>query len=169
MQSICRPKYCEVVGLKRTQAEGYVIELQSLLPQAMHLFIRNDRKEIWDMGITLPQFFCLKVLTVKNECMMKKLAEDLELSMGTVTGIVDRLIKTGLVERHRDESDRRIVQVRPTKAGKQLLENATKKKREHLISVLENVDEKDMEAFIGSLHNFLLAIDKHSSEPEETE
>lgn len=148
--------------MKRAQAEGYVGVLESLLPQAMQLFQKHDRKELWDMGITLPQFFCLKVLTAKNECMMKKLAEKSELSMGTVTGIVDRLIKTGLAERHRDEGDRRIVQVRPTKAGKELLENVTKKKREHLISVLEKVDEKDIEAFIDSLRNLLLAVNQQS-------
>lgn len=52
---------------------------------------------------------------------MSELAELTNQSAGTLTGIVDRLIDDGLVQRVRDTEDRRVVQVALTEAGEERL------------------------------------------------
>jgi DNA-binding MarR family transcriptional regulator len=53
-----------------------------------------------------------------------ELARRVSLSQGTVTGVLDRLEKRGLVERSRSDSDRRRVLVRLTEAGFSVLGEA---------------------------------------------
>ena len=49
---------------------------------------------------------------------MSEIATELEITMGTLTIAVDKLIKKGYMERSRSNSDRRIVNVSLTKRGK---------------------------------------------------
>jgi DNA-binding MarR family transcriptional regulator len=49
---------------------------------------------------------------------MSEIAAGLDITMGTLTIAVDRLIKKGYLERSRSETDRRIVNVNLTKRGK---------------------------------------------------
>jgi DNA-binding MarR family transcriptional regulator len=48
---------------------------------------------------------------------MTHLADVLGVALPNATGIVDRMEQRGLVERVRDDADRRVVTVRPTQAG----------------------------------------------------
>ena len=49
---------------------------------------------------------------------MSETAATLEVTTGTLTVAVDRLVRKGYVERHRDLVDRRVVRVKLTKKGK---------------------------------------------------
>jgi DNA-binding MarR family transcriptional regulator len=49
---------------------------------------------------------------------MSEIAAELEITMGTLTTAVDKLIKKGYLERNRSNTDRRIVNVSLTKKGK---------------------------------------------------
>jgi DNA-binding MarR family transcriptional regulator len=53
-----------------------------------------------------------------------RLAELSGLSTGSVTGVIDRLERTGFVRRERDATDRRKVVVVPTEEGQQRLRDA---------------------------------------------
>lgn len=46
---------------------------------------------------------------------MTEVAQDLKITVGTLTTAINRLVKKGYVERNRIEDDRRIVQVQLTK------------------------------------------------------
>lgn len=52
--------------------------------------------------------------------MMSKLAGQLHVTMGTLTVMVNNLVKKGFVERHKTEKDRRIVKVGLTENGRQV-------------------------------------------------
>ncbi|KIL40084.1 hypothetical protein SD70_16165 [Gordoniibacillus kamchatkensis] len=70
--------------------------------------------ELKALGITGPQLFVLRELFMGEPRTIGDLSRAVELSNSTVTGIVDRLERAKLVERHRDEKDRRVVWIRPT-------------------------------------------------------
>jgi DNA-binding MarR family transcriptional regulator len=75
-------------------------------------------------GLTGPQLVCLRVLGRLNHTTPNELAKHVSLSQATVTGIVDRLAARQLVTRERSATDRRLVDVSITSAGKALLEQA---------------------------------------------
>ncbi|MDH3638592.1 MAG: MarR family transcriptional regulator, partial [Gammaproteobacteria bacterium] len=69
-------------------------------------------------SITLPQFDILSELERANAPLtMSQLSERLMVSNGNVTGIVDRLVRDGLVRRIQAETDRRIHLVQLTMRG----------------------------------------------------
>lgn len=144
--------------MERSQAKKYAEELESLFAEMFRLFQESGRGKQWDLEITMPQFVCLKMLEAKNNCMMKELAEKMQLCLGTVTGIIDRLIRAGFVERYRDEKDRRVVRVKLAKAGKEIIRKAMKKRREHLANILGKVDEADFKMFVDSFKKLVVTI-----------
>ena len=62
----------------------------------------------------------LLALVITEPRPMSKLAYVLRCEPSTVTGLVDRLEKNGLVDRHADPQDRRVKLIAPTEAGREL-------------------------------------------------
>jgi DNA-binding MarR family transcriptional regulator len=60
-------------------------------------------------GISGSDLECLDFLNLEGRVTAGRLAEVTGLTTGAITGVVDRLVKAGLVRRERDESDRRKV------------------------------------------------------------
>jgi DNA-binding MarR family transcriptional regulator len=76
------------------------------------------------LGISMTHFHVLTLLRHHGEQPMGQLAEILDASMSSATGIIDRMEERGLVERVRVPDDRRVVLVRPTVAGEALVDEA---------------------------------------------
>ncbi len=76
------------------------------------------------LGISMTHFHVLTLLRHHGEQPMGRLAEILDASMSSATGIIDRMEERGLVERARVPDDRRVVLVRPTAAGEALVDEA---------------------------------------------
>lgn len=73
-------------------------------------------------NLTLPQFVTLAALAAhKQACTMSALTNVTFQDPPTTTGIIDRLVKSDLVERTRSEADRRVVLVQATPAGVDLI------------------------------------------------
>lgn len=72
-------------------------------------------------GLTGPQLAVLRILVHGGEVSNGELARQTHLSQATVTGILDRLMRRGLVQRHRSDADRRRVMVQATPAAARLL------------------------------------------------
>jgi DNA-binding MarR family transcriptional regulator len=68
-------------------------------------------------GMTLPQFDVLAALARRGEITMTELSRQLMVSNGNVTGIIDRLVEDGWVERAARPGDRRSTLVRLTPKG----------------------------------------------------
>ena len=76
------------------------------------------------LGISMTHFHVLTLLRHHDAMPMGRLAEILDASMSSATGIIDRMEERGLVERVRVPDDRRVVLVRPTQAGLDLVDEA---------------------------------------------
>ena len=94
----------------------------ALLPQLISAQHRQLAQELAAYGLTCSQFVTLTALEPCAEgCRMGPLAAEVLQSAASMTGIVDRLMERGLVERERHPQDRRAVVVRLTDKGSELL------------------------------------------------
>jgi len=75
-------------------------------------------------GLTEPQAICLNAVDRAGQVNPGQLARNVSLSPPTVTGILDRLERRGLIKRERIARDKRQVTVCLTAAGKGLLDNS---------------------------------------------
>ena len=96
-------------------------------------------------GISMTHFHVLTLLRHHDAMPMGRLAEILDASMSSATGIIDRMEERGLVERTRVPDDRRIVLVSATPDGLALVDEAELVKSEVMASALTRltVDQLD--------------------------
>jgi DNA-binding MarR family transcriptional regulator len=90
-----------------------------------------------DDEVTLPQFRVLVALAVRGPRRSTDIAEEFQVNPSTVTRMLDRLTRKGLVRRTRSTTDRRAVQVRATPAGRRTVEEVLDRRRAELRRVVE--------------------------------
>lgn len=73
-------------------------------------------------GITPPQLFLLSCLQSEDGQKPRDLAELVSLDTSSLTGLIDRTERSGLVERQPDPDDRRALRIYLTDKGRALLE-----------------------------------------------
>jgi DNA-binding MarR family transcriptional regulator len=91
---------------------------------ASRAFTRAYAPLLAELGLTYPQYIAMLVLWEKDDLSVSELGERLMLDSGTLTPLLKRLEQAGVVTRHRDTEDERVVRVRLTSAGKKLEEKA---------------------------------------------
>jgi DNA-binding MarR family transcriptional regulator len=84
----------------------------------------HSRRLVDEIGLTGPQLAVLREAVRLGPVPIGELARAVYVSQPTVTGILDRLERRGLVERCRAQQDRRAVHVSATAAGQELLDQA---------------------------------------------
>jgi DNA-binding MarR family transcriptional regulator len=86
-------------------------------------------------GLTVPQLLCLRVLAeAEAPPTLAELAQAVELSPATVTGLADRLERAGLVVRQRVDRDRRRVRLALTEAGRARAEDLPSSLHERFVA-----------------------------------
>ena len=82
---------------------------------------------------------------------MRELADQLHLPMSTLTGITDKLVKKDFIDRMRNNEDRRIVQVKLTDLGRQMIQ--LKKSAHTSVSegILKALSEREQDEFLRLL------------------
>jgi DNA-binding MarR family transcriptional regulator len=84
----------------------------------------QSRRMVDACGLTGPQLVVLREAAELNGASVSALARAVSLSQPTVSGILERLEKRGLVQRERSEQDRRAVFVSVTAEGARVLREA---------------------------------------------
>lgn len=103
-------------------------------------------------GTTLPRFDLLSQLERRPDGLkMSALSRLLMVTGGNVTGIVDQLVKEGLVERLDDESDRRAWRVRLTRAGDKAFAEMARAHEDWVAELLSGFSRRDSNALMQLL------------------
>jgi DNA-binding MarR family transcriptional regulator len=103
----------------------------------------------WLRGsLSLVHLHVLTVLQVNGSLPMSKLAEELDVSVASLTGIVDRMESRGLVERRREPDDRRVVLVHPTDAGNAVFGEMAAARRHTLEPLLDRMTDDELHSLL---------------------
>ena len=120
------------------------VDLVDRILDQLEPLIARQRRAVARQGclraISSTQLHVLFVLDCHSPLAMGRLAELLDVSLPNVTGIVDRMVEHGLLERGRAEDDRRVVTVAPTAAGRQMVEDIDLVRRQALAMILDRLD-----------------------------
>jgi DNA-binding MarR family transcriptional regulator len=106
---------------------------------------------------TLAQYRALVVLASRGPQRMVDLARALHVTPPTAGRMCDRLVRKGLVRRHRARVDRREVQVSITPAGRDVVDQATARRRELLAEILGRLPERRQAAVAAAFTSFAAA------------
>jgi DNA-binding MarR family transcriptional regulator len=97
------------------------------------------------LGISMTHFHVLTLLRHHDAMTIGRLADELGASMSNASGIIDRMEEHGLVERVRVPDDRRVVLVRPTQTGLDLVDEAELVKNDVMRAAMERMSLAQIE------------------------
>lgn len=95
-----------------------------LIHEVARLLKRRFEEEAKTHGITLPQWKALAQIALKDNITQREIADSIDADPMTVSGILDRLEKRGLIDRFPDPTDSRAKLARLTPGGDQLFRKA---------------------------------------------
>lgn len=125
-------------------------EILRAIRQIIRAVDLNSKKLVRKCGLTTPQLVVLKELASKN-LTGSDLAHQVSLSNATVTAIIDRMEKKGLVARKRDSVDRRKVRISLTDDGQSVLDQAPSSLQDSFVKQLDRLDDWERTLILSSL------------------
>lgn len=134
--------------------------LEQEMIEAMNPFSPGDRGVLKDWhrhSISLVHINVLTSLRIEGPLSMRRLAERLDISDASATGIVDRMEKRGLVERRHDTADRRVVLVCLTDRGTQVLNDMDVHRRQFMGQLLARLTDDDLQAVARGMRAVMAA------------
>lgn len=110
-------------------------------------------------GLTAPQILLLRAISNKKEATIGELANDVSLSQATVTIILDRLEKRGLVYRERSQVDKRKVHAFLTDIGASTLAAAPTPLQEQFAKQFNVLQDWEKTMIIAALQRIAQMMD----------
>jgi DNA-binding MarR family transcriptional regulator len=113
-------------------------------------------------GLSVPQLLCLKALndfSPGQTPTVAVIAEEVQLSKPTVSRILDRLAKLGLISRERDSVDRRRVFISLTAAGIERTNELPKPLHDQFLERLEQLDPLERYALLQAVERVVELMD----------
>lgn len=123
-----------------------VANIEKHLRKVDYIIRRKGREILSDFEITVPQFSALQILIHNEILTIGELSEKMDLACSTITDLVNRMEKTGLVVRKRNEKDKRVVIVEALPKGHDILERVLEKRIEFLSSKLIDFDKEEKQS-----------------------
>ena len=110
-------------------------------------------------GLTAPQILLLQAIRKLEGAAIRQLADEVSLSQATVTNILDRLEKRGLVRRERSTIDKRRVHVHLTESGIETLKGAPTALQDHFARQFNDLDEWERTMIVAALQRVAFMMD----------
>jgi DNA-binding MarR family transcriptional regulator len=132
-------------------------DVDQVLEAIIYLYTESRRitKELARRAdLTGPQLTVVKMLEQIGDLSLSELSERIRAQNSTVTGIIDRMEREGLVVRERSKEDRRVVYIRLTPKGRRLAEAIPVEPMEIFRSALEALtpgETKELVKILGKV------------------
>lgn len=110
-------------------------------------------------GLTAPQMLILQTLRDQGDAIISDVANHISLSQATVTSILDRLEKRGLVMRERSQQDKRKVYACLTDTGSELIRNAPMPLQDYFIRQFSDLQDWEQTHIISALQRVAHMMD----------
>ena len=104
--------------MKKSPIGKDVEEFHNSIVELIKKYQFRDRNELTSFGISVSQCYVLETLHFQGALTMKKLAEQMHLTISTITRLVDQLEEKKLVTRKQHHEDSRIRMIRLTAKGR---------------------------------------------------
>lgn len=149
-----------------------LIEIEMRMVEVRDLFASiSERMMEKSLGIlsfpvTMSQLKAMTALSEDSLISMGELCKMANVKMPSLTEVVDRFEREGILERTRDQNDRRVVKVNFTEKGKKLHRGVLNKRADELSRLFGSLNKGERTLLADSLKNvaaLLTKITKQSS------
>ncbi|MDI6601803.1 MAG: MarR family transcriptional regulator [Thermoanaerobacteraceae bacterium] len=109
------------------------------------------RESLNELGITPGQYKLLHIIKKSQPCKMSELGDNIHVSYGSTTVMVNKLVEMGLIERMDYPKDRRVIYIKLTESGASLIDEHQKVFNEILDRRLAKLTEEEQKILFGSV------------------
>jgi DNA-binding MarR family transcriptional regulator len=109
--------------------------------------------------LRLTEFSVLQQLSESGPTPMVRLSDENTVTKAAVTAIIDEMEAKGLVKRSRDSSDRRVVNIRITPAGKKLFVVARRRHQAVVTGLVSTLEPDELKALVRSFEKLIRFMD----------
>jgi len=137
--------------------ETYVAEIEISLRMVSLILRKRGRDILEDFNVTPPQLNALNFLK-HHSLTMGELGQKMYLACSTATDHIDRMERNGLIQRERDPNDRRMIRLKVTPKGDQIIAEVVEARKRYVASVLMKVapeDRKTLAQNLSQIHELM--------------
>ena len=143
------------------------------IPQALRAMMEARHRlasEPWmQLDLTVKQLKVLFVLGRLGPSRPSAIAAAVGVSAASATGVLDRLVEQGYIEREADAADRRAQLIRLSETGSRIVSDLYLSGRQQLLDALNEMSDADLRALDRGLHALLdvtrLSVERLSDDP----
>ena len=95
---------------------------------------------------------------------MNDIAKILKVSLPAATGLINRMVKSKMVQRTDDPNDRRVIYIEIVSAGKNSLERVRRQRREAVAKLFATLTEKERKTYLALLKKLVKGAEANKDE-----
>jgi len=126
---------------------------------------RQYELDAWmHLNLSIGQLKSLFFISNQGTTSLGKLAAALRVTPTNTTGVVNRLLKRKLITRTRSPDDRRVLFLRTTPLGEELIAQLRQKRKERMTELFNHLNDEEAVIVTKSLKFLVKAIEAHREE-----
>jgi len=137
--------------MSKLTIDEFADQMDEIMPVVGREFLRRHLGDLCKGKITVQQLLIADTLCREGEIRMGDLARIMAVTTAAMTGMVERLVRYGYVERVSNPDDRRIIKVRLTRAGEDFIATLNARRRKAHIKIFGQISPQDREDYLRIL------------------
>ncbi len=146
------------------KSKNVVSEILKLLPELGKALATSVPDRVRHQGISNAQVRAVVHLAEYGPQTMGELAQGLRITTPSTTGLINPLVDMGLVQRERDDEDRRVVRVSLTQKAQTMAGHVLAQRRREVEQALDGMDEEARLHFLEGLQRLAGVYDTDESQ-----
>ncbi len=134
-------------------------ELLVSLRKIMRAADLHSQKLMKESGLTAPQLLVMQAIEREGAPSTSTLARQISVSQATMTRIIDRLERAGLVRRQKSSTDKRVVNISLTEPGSAKLESAPEPLQAEFLRKFRKLEDWEQQMLKSSLSRIATMMD----------
>ncbi len=127
------------------------IEVWRAMVETWKVWKKGVEKNLERINLGSTEYSILRYLTEEGNMPMVQMANNIMVTQGWITGLIDSMEKRNLVERTRSKDDRRVIELNITKEGSKVFERAKKVHLEYIANCIKHMDDETVSSTVKLL------------------
>lgn len=137
-----------------------VEEVGQLVQKLVRVFQLFERDQIKVHGFTSSQCYAMLEILKFGSLTMNELSDKMNLDSSTMTRVIDKLVRDEIVNRDRDEADRRVVIVSLSDKGSEAAKELSCSVNEYYKKIIKNIPNGEVSDILQCVSKLLKAFEK---------
>lgn len=127
------------------------IEVWRAMVETWKVWKKGVDKNLERINLGSTEYSILRYLTEEGSMPMVQMANNIMVTQGWITGLIDSMEGRKLVERTRSRDDRRVIELNITKEGSKVFERAKKVHLEYIENCIKHMDDETVNSTVKLL------------------